>query len=74
MSGRGTFLKITDGKWEPHGHFSCTRGNTARQTRNGSLRDIMDAAKWLAESANRLSHGELAELTIDSYFNQFAPY
>lgn len=35
---------------------------------------IMDAAKWLAESANRLSHRELAALTIDSYFNQFAPY
>ena len=35
---------------------------------------IMDAAKWLAESVNRLSRGELAELTIDSYFNQFAPY
>lgn len=48
--------------------------NTAWQARNGTLRDIMYAAKWLAESANRLSHSELAALTIDSYFNQFAPY
>ena len=35
---------------------------------------IMDAAKWLAECADRLSLGELAALTVDGYFNQFAPY